>query len=445
MKVIRHPHNPVALGNHVRHHAKAMDKVRFRLPTPWRPLFGGVAVLLAVGIAADSPKQQLFSEVRRLVDEKYINPFNIDLNRWLNETQTDLDQRCPDPCFPNVAEQVLAERIDSIGDPHFRLWATNGGVEVKQEPVGSSRRTRRFGLLTAVDNNAVTIRFVQPGTNAAATRARLGDQILEVNGVGGTPGEISTALERAESRPEAVTVLVRHSDGTQETLNLQAIKGESWKPSAHYIDATTAVIAVPNLAANDVTDVAVHQLILEAQERGATKMILDLRFADGGSPFAAVKIVGAFVNTAGRVYRDKGGQSITYRYSNGVSTYETSAQPGQKSEIPFKGKFAFWDKPLRVLISESTFSGLENIAAMLQHAKRARVIGAPSRGGGAVNMNPFYLSTGTLVYLSTHRQSELDGSAAKQKVQPDFVVGLKAVELARGRDEQLEAAVLDLK
>ncbi len=444
MKVTRRQ-NAVSVDSHAQHHVKAMVRIRRHSYNSWLPLLGGVALLVGVGIAGDSPKQQLFSEIRSIVNEKYVNPYNVDLTHWQADVQNDLDRRCPDPCFPNVAEQILAERIDSIGDPHFRLWTMNSGIETKQEPVGSSRRTRRFGFLTAVDDTSVTIRFVQPGSNAAANRAQLGDQVLEVNGVSGTASEVNNALERAESRPEAIGMLVRHVDGTRERLNLQAVRETSWPPSARYIDATTVMIAIPNVAASDVTDVAVHQLILDAIQRGVKRMILDLRFADGGSPFAAVKIVGAFVKTMGRIYRGKNGESITYSYSNGVSTYQTNAQPDQKNEILFTGKPAFWDKPLRVLVAESTFSALENIAGMLQHVKRARIIGLPSRGGGGVSANPFYLSSGTMLNVSTHRQFELDGDIAELKIQPDIKISLNATALASGRDDQLEAAIEDMK
>ncbi|NJK44599.1 MAG: hypothetical protein HC933_10215 [Pleurocapsa sp. SU_196_0] len=238
---------------------------------------------------------------------------------------------------------------------------------------------------------------------------------------------------------------MQHNDGVEERLNLQSTKSEAWAPSLRFVDSQTAVLAVPNVAASDVTDVAAHRLILEAIQKGASRMILDLRFADGGSPFAAVKIAGAFMDVAGRVYRDKQGQTITYRYSKGISTYESSAQPGQKSEIPFKGSVAFWDKPLRVLINANTFSGLENIAAMLRHAKRTRLVGQASRGGGGVTANTVSLSSGTQLSVSTHRQNELDGEVATLKLLPDVEIPLRASELAQGRDEQLEAAIVDFQ
>jgi C-terminal processing protease CtpA/Prc len=400
-------------------------------------------LLVTASLANTTPTQDYFAEVKSLVQTKYVNPKNINLEQWFQSIETEVQQKCPDPCYVNQFEEILSRQIRNVDDIHLVLYPASGSVIADGEPVGSGSRTRRFGFLTLETQNSVVIRFVQPGSPAAQAGLRLGDTIVAVNSESGSAKTLGQFLSRAEARVDPAVLRVRRGDNNEVNVTLTSRIAGSWKASLELLDGETAVIHIPNAETVNVTDVEVHNLVNEAGKRGAKRLILDLRFDRGGRPAVAVNIAGAFLQSTGRIYRDKAGVDGLYQFSRGVATYELSDQPGKVGRFQFNGTPAFWDQSLRVLTSSDTISGLENIADLLQSSKRARVIGTPTRGGAGVTGDVFPLKAGSTLFMSTHRQYRLDRSPAPLQITPDVMVALDATSLAKGVDTQLEAALQD--
>jgi carboxyl-terminal processing protease len=410
-----------------------------------RVMAGSFVLLVISSFAADSPAQRLFDESAKLIREKYVNPLGINLEQWLLGTQTELIQKCPEPCFVNQAEQILYDRIRQVGDFHFS-WRSETVAPLEQDiPVGSIKRSRLFGFLTAESEQAVVIRFVQPDSAAAKSGLRKGDTVLSINGDASSSKAVRDALSKAEARGEPARLKIRRADGDEAIVTVTPTQSALWQPTLAFLDDETAVLQVPNAYTNDVADAEVHRLVNEAAQRGAKQMILDLRFNEGGVPVVSVKIAGAFLSKTGRIYRDKAGVTDTYQFSQGAATYDVSTKPGEVTRSTLKTRFALWEKPLRVLVTGSTVSSLENIADILQHAKRARIIGSPTRGGGGVVGNFFTLSNESILGLSTHRHYHLDGTPASMRITPDVLVPLDVSALSQGRDSHIQAALQDFK
>jgi C-terminal processing protease CtpA/Prc len=164
-----------------------------------------------------------------------------------------------------------------------------------------------------------------------------------------------------------------------------------------------------------------------------------LRITDGGRPFAALNIAGIFLDKIGQRYVDKAKNAITYRYENGLTLYESSEEPGKVQTEAFPDPTR-WNGKLVILIGPNTFSMGEDLADLLQHEKRATLIGEPTLGAAGVLANYFTLTSGAKLLLTTHRIYRLDGSPVPLKTYPDIVVPVSLEALTHGHDSQLEAA-----
>jgi hypothetical protein len=139
---------------------------------------------------------------------------------------------------------------------------------------------------------------------------------------------------------------------------------------------------------------------------GASAVIFDLRHAIGGYPEMAGYLVSAFVEPDAEIYN------------------VFHSRDGQQSERPVQTYHSpMPDIPVYVLVSGSTASAAESVAYTLQAAKRAVIVGEPTRGaanpGGMLPVGHgfnVFISNATPINPITGTNWEGEG------VQPDIAV-----------------------
>ena len=96
-------------------------------------------------------------------------------------------------------------------------------------------------------------------------------------------------------------------------------------------------------------------------------LIIDLRTSGGGSPDMVTFMASYFFDDE------------PYRLGN----WYTRAEKGvhQLWTMPYVPGSRFLDKPVYILVSASSFSAVEGLAMILQHHKRAVIVGEKTRGG----------------------------------------------------------------
>jgi carboxyl-terminal processing protease len=388
---------------------------------------------------------RFFAEFRTLVEEKYVNPNEINLESWLNSVDQLFRAKCRDiTCYNSDFERILALEVRKVHDPHFSVWSLQPDAnDVPEITLGQETRFFRFGFLTLLQNNRLVVRYVQPKTSADRMGLRIGDEILAMNDVQMPASELLERIDRAEAQHLETKLNIRRGRTSEINIQLTPESTKVWEPWYQILNPDIAVLFIPSFLARGTTDVQIHKLINEISKLGVKKLVVDLRVNMGGSPFAVVNSVGAFLPRVKRIYKTKPGLTITYEFKNGSISYQTSAQPNEVTNGTFDTPVAQFTGSVRVLTSTDTVSGPENFAELLQTANRARIIGETTAGGAGVGAEAFDLSSGGRLVLSTFRHYHADGSIVPTKVIPEVKANLDIDRLAKGEDTQIQAALQD--
>ena len=167
---------------------------------------------------------------------------------------------------------------------------------------------------------------------------------------------------------------------------------------------------------------AVAGAVRAARAAGATSLVLDLRGNAGGILDEAIAVAGVFLEPGSGVVRerDRAGEEILH-----VVPVDSSPT----------------DLPLVVLVDGDSASSSEVVAAALQDAERATVVGTTTTGTGTI-LSDYEFDDGALLSIGTATWFTPSGrSVWHVGVTPDVVRSLAAAALHPSEDTQLRAAL----
>lgn len=282
-------------------------------------------------------------------------------------------------------------------------------------PASASASLVRFAANLGYREGSFSVLRVFKGTNAEKAGLKAGDRIVSVN------GKAVQGLSFA-----AVNALLEGAEGSALELEVQR-KGPKPLRLAMRREKPTFNGGEIDELANGIGYVRVNRLgpdiakaTGEAVERYADRegVVLDLRGANGGSPWDAAKVMSCFVKK-GVAARMAGREALS---------------------LPAAGDMALPEQVrLVVLVDGGTSGGAEAIAGSLQDAKRAMLVGATTFGSARLQ---YYYPLGTTSYLKLSHAEQLTAGGRRihgEGIRPDIVV--PAGVDAAGRDWQLLAAV----
>jgi carboxyl-terminal processing protease len=285
-----------------------------------------------------------------------------------------VDETNPAALMDNAIEGMLEEL-----DPYTVYWTEQ---EVEKSKI--NRRGSYTGIGANVRTKEDRITIIEPWKDYPADKAGLkaGDEIIEIDGI-----TISDYKDNAGD-------LLQGSEGTELTITYTrqgktkttVLKREGVEVNAvpFYEMATPeigyVVLSKFNAKASRETKAAIKEL----QEKGATKIILDLRGNPGGLLSEAVNVSNLFI-PKGKLITST--QSVVPKYNK---TYLT------KRSEEFEGM------PIAVLINGRSASASEIVSGSIQDYDRGVIIGARSFGKGLVQ-RPKPLSYGTQVKITISR------------------------------------------
>lgn len=240
-----------------------------------------------------------------------------------------------------------------------------------------------------------------------------GDEIVEVDGrkvAGMNTDEVSKLLKGQAG--SSVRVLTRRDGGetTTHVLNREEIK----IPDVPYKDIIDEPGGVGYIKLNSFTQTAgqeVRNAVKELKEKGATKLVLDLRGNGGGLLREAVNIVNLFVPKNQLVVETKG------RIAEWDKSYKTLSEPLDASI------------PLVVLVDAQSASASEIVSGALQDLDRAVVVGERTFGKGLVQQTrdlyynsklkvtvaKYYIPSGRCIQKLDYAQRDSTGKASEVK------------------------------
>ncbi len=225
-----------------------------------------------------------------------------------------------------------------------------------------------IGAMIGKKTEGIMVSEPYEGSPALKSGIRAGDAILEVDGrsTKGLNTEDVSKMLKGQAGTQ-VKVLTSRNGGTPE---LRAITREEIKiPDVPYKGFVDDAGQVGYLKLNSFTQTAgqeVRSAVKDLKDKGATKMILDLRGNGGGLLREAVNIVNLFVPKGETVVETKG------KMADWDKTYKTLSEP--------------LDAGIRLVVLTDTgsASASEIVSGSLQDLDRAVIMGQRTYGKGLV-------------------------------------------------------------
>lgn len=282
--------------------------------------------------------------------------------------------------FATLFKEVNAYYVDEI-DPEKIIRHSIEGMLASLDPytdyipedelesfqITTTGQYGGIGALIGVVNKKVVVTHPYIDFPAYKSGIRVGDEILAVDGKniqGKSPVEISALLK---GPPKTALELKIRKAGKSETTTYKVMREKISITNLSYYDIVDSGIGYIRLddftpgAAREVSD-AVRNL----KQRGANKLILDLRNNPGGLLHEAVNVVSLFIDKGLEVVSTKG------KVEEWNKSYKTLNQPIDKNV------------EMVVLVGEGSASASEIVAGALQDYDRALLIGQRTFGKGLV-------------------------------------------------------------
>lgn len=403
-----------------------------------------ICLVLMTPAQAANPAQDAFNEVLERLRSTYGGLSNVTPDQLEARFRPVLEARCaptPQDCPLDVAEPVLRDLVMALGDPHTNFLASGQYGNVMKRFAGDRAERSSFGFTVRplTDRSGLLILEVVSGSPAEEAGLRRGDIITAVDSValeGNAVGRSEQIRTRGESGQKVQLDVFRASERFSVQLAGRPLPLVSFPTLTLSADGL-AVMRIPTFGGPGVAE-RVHQLVREAQARGANRMLLDLRGNGGGLLAQYVATTAVFAPGAGRIIEAKTNRTV-YRFEDGAAL---TARGGNKAAVQFRvARPAVWGGKLAVLVNRSTGSAAEYLALDIQRAGRGLVIGEPTYGVANTATSFFALSGGAGLQITLGQVDDLVGQALPPRCQPDLEVRDDLSNLQNGQDPVLEAAL----
>ena len=269
-------------------------------------------------------------------------------------------------------ENAILYMLDQL-DPYTEYFPENRNDEIKQMTTG---RYAGIGAVIAPrkDLRRCIISAPYEGMPAANVGLRRGDVILSIGGV--DPGELDSLAVGDYSAK--VSDMLRGEPGTSFDIRVRRpgiSKELTFKVTRQAIElpsvtcSTVFADSIGYILLNQYTDGTsrdVRQAVVALKQKGAKRLILDLRGNPGGVMGEAVNLVNLFIPRGKEVVSTRG------KEAENTQSYKTANAPLDLNI------------PIAVLINYGTASAAEITSGALQDYDRAVVIGQRSYGKGLV-------------------------------------------------------------
>jgi carboxyl-terminal processing protease len=327
----------------------------------------------------------IFTTLFREINTYYVDELNPN---QLMKTGIDAMLKSLDPYTNYISE-------DEIEDYQTMTTGEYGGI----------------GAMVGTRNGRTLILMPYEGYPAYESGLRIGDEIIEIDGVAITnktnSAEISKLLKgQAKSSLKLRVKRIGQAQPLDITLNRENIKINN-VPYYGMINAQVGYIQLTDFTSGASREVA--RAFNELKEKGATKMILDLRGNPGGLLNEAVDISNLFVPKGGEVVITKS------KIEDWNKTYYANASPIDTQ------------MPLVVLINERSASASEIVSGVIQDYDRGVLVGRNTFGKGLVQTTrpvsynaqvkittaKYYIPSGRCIQAIDYSARDENGQASK--------------------------------
>lgn len=380
--------------------SRAKDRLKPSVSTLTAAAFAGgllLGVLLATGIdfarsAHEEPDIAHYREVRDFVSESFVR--EVDHEQLLDR-----------------ALHGLTEGLD----PYSRYYDREETAELERDMEG------RYTGIGAVFKQPIAqgrILFTLPGSPAAQAGLRVGDRLVEIDGVAtSTLDEERMRALLGDAQRDILHLVVQGLDGVQRPAQVK--RASIVDPTVRHermLDPERKIGYLAITTFSHETAAEFDQAFERLRARGMRALLLDLRNNPGGVLGAAVDIARRFIADGVIVSTEGRGQPIVHR-----------AVP---AEAWYRGF------PLVLLVDGGSASASEVLAAALQDRRAAVITGSATYGKGMVQTIRHFTEaqaiakvTTSYYYTPAHRNLERSLEPDREfGIAPDIAIRLSAAE-----------------
>lgn len=264
-------------------------------------------------------------------------------------------------------------------DPYTNFYNEQ---DVEDARINRSASYTKLGLELQNVSDKVVVTDITKDFAADKSGLKLADEIVSIDGTSVENFTTNLGDVLNGSPNTSVNLQIKRNGQTENIVLKRSLSKPTAVPFYGMADNKTGFIVLSKFTNTASKDVALA--LLELKEKGAEKLILDLRKNPGGLLSEAVNVSNIFLP------KD---QLIVYTKSkieNYNQTYSTKKEPIDT------------EMPLVVLINERSASASEIVSGSLQDLDRAVIVGARSFGKGLVQ-RPKPLKYGTQVKITISR------------------------------------------
>ena len=305
-----------------------------------------------------------------------------------------------------LSKTLIEGLMDGLPEPGAG-YLTAEQLPEAQERLKSSLEGSYLGIgARVVPREGRILLFPFDGSPAEKAGIEPGDSLLAVEGVpvgDATPREVGDRIKGKEGTKVRLSLERINED---EPIELEVFRGPVELPtvSSRLRQGGIGYIRVHEF--RDNTGQQVFDALEELRQFEMLALILDLRFNPGGSEEAAAEVAGIFL-PPGDLFRFVEGR-------DGVRTEHRFPED--------RNRLSLDDLLIAILVDEQTVGEAEAVAAALQEAERATVVGVPTFGEGS-GYDFVELSDGSALYMPVNRWYTPKGNwVGEDSVQPDVLV-----------------------
>ena len=295
-------------------------------------------------------------------------------NLFKTVNQNYVDETNPGELMDNAIKNMLIEL-----DPYTVFFNEQDVLKFK---INTTGEYTGIGAMVSRKEGRVFIKEIYKGFPADKAGLKAGDEIVQIGDINLKEyKEDASQLLRGAKNTKVNLEILRQDKKQAIAIILDEVDIKA-VPYFSLIDNTTGYIVL-----NKFTETASKETkaaLLDLKNKGATKIILDLRANPGGLLHEAVNICNLFVPKNEVIVTTK---SKNAKHNN---TYKTNYEPVDL-EIP-----------LTILVDGKSASASEIVAGALQDLDRAVIVGNRSFGKGLVQ-RPLNLAYGTQVKVTISR------------------------------------------
>lgn len=302
-----------------------------------------------------------------------------DLDRFSNTLRLVIQNHAEEPDSRELIEASIDGMLNSL-DAHSQLLDPD---EYKELMVGTRGKYGGLGIQITIRDKILTVVSPLKSTPAERIGIQAGDRIVKIEDKSTEGITLKEAVKKLRGEPGTDVTITIERDGLEDlvpyTITREIIKIDNI-PFYDMVGDDVGYILLANFSNNAGKNL--EDVVQELTERGADKLILDIRNNHGGLLKEAVSVTENFLPSGSAVVSTRG------RIAPSNKQFESRGDP------------SFSEQPLVVLVNGGSASASEILAGAIQDWDRGLVMGDTTFGKGSVQ-TIFPLDNGYAVKLTT--------------------------------------------